>query len=112
MPILFSAFADWLMSMLGTLVAYGARYLLARVILSFGIGIATMTGVSLGISALESLVTGSIAGTSSDWITSLLGLMGFDSFVNIIFSAFFAKLAFMGLSQGGSISRFFIKGQE
>lgn len=112
MPALFSAFAAWLIGALDLLVTYSARYLIARVILSFGIGIITITGVSAGISSLESLVSTNISGSTNVWVTSLLGMMGFDSFVNIIFSAYVAKLAFMGLQQGGSISRMIVKGQE
>ena len=111
MPALPSLFATWLMGMLGTLVAYGARYALARVILAFGIGIMTMTGVSAGLSALEGLIKGDLTG-SAGWIASIMGQMGFDLFVNIIFSAFVMKLTMKGLQQGGNISTMFIKGQE
>jgi len=114
MPALLSAFATWLMSMLGVLVAWGARYFIARLIISFGLGIMTVTGVSAGISSLESLIQNTLGGTSQSvaWISSFFGLMGFDSFVNIIFAAFVAKMTLKGLQQGGSISSFFIKGQE
>lgn len=114
MPAVISAFATWLMSMLGILVAWGARYFLARVIISFGLGIMTVTGVSAGISGLETLIQSDLSGSSQElqWIGSFFGLMGFDSFVNIIFTAFIAKLTLKGLQQGGSISSFFIKGQE
>ncbi|MHB1706112.1 MAG: DUF2523 family protein [Acidithiobacillus sp.] len=111
MPALLSMFATWLMGMLGTLVAYGARYALARVIISFGIGILTVTGVSSGLSYLEGLIQGDLTGAAA-WIASIMGLMGFDSFVNIIFSAFVMKLTMKGMQQGGNISTMFIKGQE
>ncbi|WP_437556294.1 DUF2523 family protein [Acidithiobacillus sulfuriphilus] len=114
MGAVISAFATWLVSMLGVLVAWGARYFLARLIISLGLGILTITGVSAGIAALESLIESSLSGSSTPmlWLSSFLGVMGFDSFVNIIFSAFIAKLTLKGLQQGGSISSFFIKGQE
>ncbi|MBE7567478.1 DUF2523 family protein [Acidithiobacillus sp. HP-11] len=114
MGVVISAFATWLMSMLALLVAWGARYFLARLILSFGLGILTVTGVTAGLSALESLIQTQLTGTSDTavWASSMLGLMGFDSFVNIIFAAYIAKLTLRGLQSGGSISSFFIKGQE
>ncbi|MHB8320441.1 DUF2523 family protein [Acidithiobacillus ferruginosus] len=113
MGAIISGFAAWLMSMLALLVAWGARYFLARLILSLGLGVMTITGITAGLSALESLIESSLTGTSSTmtWISSILGLMGFDSFVNIIFAAYLAKLSLKGLQQGGSISSFFIKGQ-
>ena len=111
MPALLGLFADWLMGMLGTLVAWGGRYLLARAIIAFGVGIMTVTGVSSGISALESLIQGNLTG-APEWIGSVFGMAGFDSFVNIIFSAFVAKMTLKGLQQGGSISRIVVKGAE
>ncbi|MDD2657526.1 MAG: DUF2523 family protein [Candidatus Pacebacteria bacterium] len=114
MGAVISAFATWLVSMLGVLVAWGARYLLARIIISLGLGIMTVTGITAGISSLESLIQSTLTGSSPSlvWISSFFGMMGFDSFVNIIFAAFIAKLTLKGLQQGGSISSFFIKGQE
>jgi len=113
MGAIISGFAAWLMSMLALLVAWGARYFLARLILSLGLGVMTITGITAGLSALETLIETSLTGSSSTmtWISSILGLMGFDSFVNIIFAAYLAKLSLKGLQQGGSISSFFIKGQ-
>lgn len=114
MGVIISAFASWLMSFLALLVAWGARYFLARLIMSFGIGILTVTGVSAGISALESLIQNVFVGSSQSmlWITSFFGVMGFDSFVNIVFAALIAKLTLKGMQQGGNISRLFINGQE
>ncbi len=114
MGAVISAFSTWLVSMLGVLVAWGARYFLARLIISLGLGVMTVTGVTAGLAALESLIQSSLSGTSQaiTWLTSFLGIMGFDSFVNIIFAAYIAKLTLKGLQQGGSISSFFIKGQE
>ena len=111
MGAILSAFATFLVGLLGDVVIYAGRYLIARVILSFGLSIFVVTGVTAGINGLESLIQSQI-GLGSNWITSILGLMGFDYFVNIVFSAYLAKLLLKGLTAGGSISSLVVKGQS
>ena len=111
MGTILSAFATFLVGLLGDVVIYAGRYLIARVILSFGLSIFVVTGVTAGINGLESLIQSQI-NLGSNWITSILGLMGFDYFVNIVFSAYLAKLLLKGLTAGGSISSLVVKGQS
>ncbi len=111
MGALLSAFATFLVGVLGDVVVYAGRYLIARVILSFGLSIFVITGITAGINGLESLIESQI-NLGSNWITSVLGLMGFDYFVNIVFTAYLAKLLLKGLTAGGSISSLVVKGQS
>lgn len=111
MGAVLSAFATFLVSLLGDVVAYSARYLIARVIVSFGLATITMTGITASINGLESLIQSQI-NAAPIWVTSVLGLMGFDYFVNIVFTAYLAKLFLKGLTAGGSITRLVVKGSE
>lgn len=78
-----------------TSVAAGS--VVARVLLALGVGFVTYVGFSSLITMASSQIEGQITGLPSDAL-NMMGLAGVDYLINIVFSAYSARVALMAVS--------------
>lgn len=93
----------------GTLVGTIIVPLVVKVLVAFGIGFATYTGVG----ALLDFALSEIQTTMSALpvqVLTMMSLAGVDKFVTIIFSAYTARLTIAGMTAAGTFTRFNLKG--
>lgn len=94
-------------ALLGGLIEVAAS-LAGRVLIALSVGYVTYTGLSAGLSAVESLVWSNLSAASAQTL-QVMGLMQIDTDLNIIFSAYAARLLLNGLSSGGAITKMIVK---
>lgn len=82
--------------------------LVGRVLVALSIGYVTYTGLSLIFAGVESQIAGMYSGVPAT-IVAILGLLQLDVCVNIMLSAYAARMLLMGLSPTGAITRMVLK---
>lgn len=95
----------WLVQLLGALASAAfLRPLLTRAAILLGLSVVTYAGVSVGASAVWSLVAQNLAGLPSD-VLSVLTILKIPSAINVIISAYTAALGVEGLTAAGQLKR-------
>ena len=94
--------------LLTTVLSYIAGAIVVRALVSLGIGIAVFTGVNLLLDSLKTEIFTAInnAGALAPTVINVMGMLQFDVFINMIFSAYAIRLAF--IAPGGILKRFFL----
>jgi hypothetical protein len=100
MPLFISALIGALVSICASLVG--------RILVSLSIGYVTYTGVSVGLTALQNWVWSEAAGLP-ETVLNILGFLQVDTCIDIMLSAYVARITLAGLSAGGSITKMQIK---
>lgn len=83
------------------------KSIVGRVLVALGIGVATYSGLSVTLSFLKSQALSALAGAPAG-LVSLLGFLGVGEAISIISSAYIARLALQGLTDG-TLKRFVIQ---
>ncbi len=91
MPIFLAALLGGLISATGSIVG--------RVLISLGIGFVAYSGISVAMSSMQAQVWSGIAGLPPE-VVGLLGVMKVGTALNIIFSAWAARMVLRGLTSG------------
>jgi Protein of unknown function (DUF2523) len=94
MPVFIAAFLGGLYAALGTLIG--------RVLISLGIGYVTFQGVDVGLTVLRDQALARLGDVSSLGATAaqLAGVLQIGTCVNMLFSAWSARLVVSGLTNG------------
>lgn len=99
MPVFVAALIGGLVSAAGSLIG--------RILIAMGVGIVAYSGIDVAITALKNDVISNILGQDAH-IVQLLGALRIDQSVNILFSAYAARMVLKGLT-GGTIKRMVLK---
>ena len=94
-------FAMFLPALIGAFAA-AMGSLAGRVLIALGIGFVTYKGVGAGVDVLKARVISSVQGMPAD-IVGLVGFLGIDQAITIIFSAVAAALSLRLV--GGSLKK-------
>lgn len=97
---LFTFFSTTMIPFLATFIGAAA----IQVLLSIGVGVATYSGLSVLLDAAMQQMLTEFNGLPADAI-QILGLMGVDTALNIMFSAAVTLLTIKGMSKAGSLTR-------
>jgi hypothetical protein len=88
----------WLAALIGALIqACGS--MVVRVLISLGIGFVAYKGIDVAISTYKDAIFTNIAGLPPQ-LVGLLGYMKVGTAINIIFSAYVARIAIAGVTSG------------
>lgn len=96
----------FLASLLGGLVSLTGSFV-GRAMVALGIGVVTYSGLSVTLDYVKGQALNAINGLPAE-VVGLLGYMGVGVFLNMIFSAFAARLVLNGLT-GDAIKKWVIK---
>lgn len=96
----------FLASLLGGLVSLTGSFV-GRAMVALGIGVVTYSGLSVTLDYVKVQALNAINGLPAE-VVGLLGYMGVGVFLNMIFSAFAARLVLNGLT-GDAIKKWVIK---
>lgn len=96
----------FLASLLGGLVGLTGS-IVGRAMIALGIGVVTYSGLSVTLDYVKAQALTAINGLPAE-VVGLLGYMGVGVFLNMIFSAFAARLVLNGLT-GDAIKKWVIK---
>lgn len=99
MPVFLASLLGGLVSLTGSIVG--------RALIALGIGVVTYSGLSVTLDYVKSQALTAINGLPAE-VVGLLGYMGVGVFLNMIFSAFAARLVLNGLT-GDAIKKWVIK---
>lgn len=95
----------WLIQLLGALASAAfLRPLLTRAAILLGLGVVTYGAVSVGASAVWSLVATNLSSLPSD-VLSVLTILKIPNAINVIISAYSAALGVKGLTAAGQLKR-------
>jgi hypothetical protein len=99
MPVFLASLLGGLVSLTGSIVG--------RAMIALGIGVVTYSGLSVTLDYVKTQALSAIHGLPAE-VVGLLGYMGVGVFLNMIFSAFAARLVLNGLT-GDAIKKWVIK---
>lgn len=91
MPIFLAAFLGGL--------ATAAASMVGRILIALAIGYVTYTGIDVALNSIKGDVIANISALNSV-IIQVLGLLRIDQSINILFSAYAARLVIRGLTNG------------
>jgi len=92
----------WIASLIGGL-AQAMSGLVGRVLLSLGLGYVIYSGVDVALATIKTEIFQSLLAVHPD-VLSMLGAMKVGNAINIVFSAYAARMTLNGLT-GGNIKR-------
>lgn len=98
-------FALFLPALIGALVA-AVGSIVGRAIIAAGVGFVTYTGIGIALASMKNFVMSSLTGIPGD-AAGILGYLGFDRAVMIIFSAVTASMALRAV--GNSVKKVVLK---
>lgn len=84
---------------IGVFIAAILSGVIARVLLTLGLGIATYYGVQTLIDKLNNYVAGAFGNVGSD-VVQIVGLLGLDEAMTVMLSAYVAVLTINGIQNG------------
>lgn len=95
----------WIPALIGALAELAVSWV-GRMLISLGITTITYAGIATGLDVMKQLVISKFQGLPSD-VLNLMGLLGLDVAITLMFSAFAFRLSLRTIN--GSIKKFIAK---